>query len=239
MRLSSISAAAWEDAPAFSRNTGVRRIVGTDINHAEIDQARQLADELAMASSVIQFVLKRSRKTKSCRAGRTTWPCWLIRSSTFAIRSTMLNRAHRLLKPGGVCYFSTWGWYHHQASHVSSIVPIPFATFLFSDRQILDAVRRIVDRPYYRPTLWDSNPPSQRWQECRSLHERPGEYLNKYTIADFRRAMQASEFSQWQLKVKGFSAKRHRLLAACNFLARIPVVQELYHSGVFGRLSKP
>jgi SAM-dependent methyltransferase len=150
----------------------------------------------------------------------------------------ILNHAHAMLRPGGICYFGTAGWYHHQAAHVGSIIPIPFATVLFSDRQILEAIRRIVDQPHYRRTAWDSDPPSVRWRACQSLHDRPGEYLNKYTIAAFRRAVRASAFAQGQLKVQGFSARRHPLLAVCNFLARIPVIQEVYHSGVFGRLTK-
>ncbi len=217
---------------------GVLRIVGTDINHAEIDQAIQLAGQLGDDT-----IGRRVRFQKVLEDDQTLdshYDVALLIDSLEHVRNptAMLNRAHQLLRPGGICYFSTWGWYHHQASHVASIIPIPFATVLFSDRQILDAIRRIVDQPYYQPALWDSDPPSRRWRDCRSLHDRPGEYLNKYTIAAFRRAMRASEFSQWQLKVEGFSHRRHPLLAACNFLARIPGVQELYHSGVFGRLVK-
>lgn len=150
----------------------------------------------------------------------------------------MLNLAHGLLKPGGVCYFSTWGWYHHQASHVGSIVPIPFSTLLFSDRQILDAVRRIVDQPYYQRTIWDSDPPSLRWEACQTLHDRPGEYLNKYTLANFRRSVKRSDFAEWELKVQGFSSQRHPILAAMNFLTRVPWIREVYHSALFGKLTK-
>jgi SAM-dependent methyltransferase len=218
---------------------GVRRIVGTDINHAEIDRAIQLAEQ--SGDSDIRRLTRFEKVTENDgRNASGQFEIALLVDSLEHVRDplAMLNLAHSLLKPGGLCYFSTSGWYHHHASHVVSIVPIPFATVLFSDKQILDAVRKIVDQPYYQPTIWDSDPPSKRWQDCRSLHDRPGEYLNKYTIAGFHRAMRTSQFSSWSLKVQGFSAKRHPLLAAFNFLTRVPIIREMYHSAIFGRLVK-
>lgn len=218
---------------------GVRKIVGTDINHAEIDQARQLADQFCDQSTLNKVAFEKVSEGEETPSNRQFDVALLVDSLEHVRDPTlMLNLAHSLLKPGGVCYFSTWGWYHHQASHVGSIVPIPFATLLFSDRQILDAVRRIVDQPYYQPSIWDSVPPSLRWRDCQSLHDRPGEYLNKYTIAQFRKSMRASDFPAWQLHVQGFSTKRHPLLAPLNVLTKIPVIQEVYHSAIFGRLVK-
>jgi 2-polyprenyl-3-methyl-5-hydroxy-6-metoxy-1,4-benzoquinol methylase len=218
---------------------GVRRIVGTDINHGEIDRASELADQLG-DREIRERAWFRKVDEHERRPFAELFDVALLVDSLEHVHdpADMLNYAHGLLKPGGVCYFSTCGWYHHQASHVGSIVPIPFATLFFSDRQILDAVRKIVDQPYYQPTIWDSHPPSLRWIDCHSLHDRPGEYLNKYTITKFRRSMRSSAFTQWRLKVQGFSAKRHPWLAALNFLTRIPLIQEVYHSAIFGRLEK-
>lgn len=217
---------------------GVRRIVGTDINHAEIRQARELVSLLDDSDGRRQIRFEEVEENEALHDG--PFDVALLVDSLEHVRDprAVLDYAHGLLRPGGVCYFGTSGWYHHQAAHVGSIIPIPFATALFSDRQILDAVRTIVDQPYYQRTVWDSDPPSRRWRDCHSLHDRPGEHLNKYTIAAFRRAMRASAFAQWQLKVEGFSARRHPLLALCNVLARVPLIQELYHSAVFGRLTK-
>lgn len=222
----------------FLAAQGVDRIVGTDINHAEIDRALLLANQVSDAQVRSRIEFRKVSEQEPQPEGE--FDVALLVDSLEHVRdpAAMLNHAFTLLKPGGVCYFSTWGWYHHQASHVSSIVPIPFATLWFSDRQILSAVRRVVDQPYYQPTIWDSDPPSKRWRECRSLHDRPGEYLNKYTIAGFRRAMRASDFSAWELKVQGFSSDRHSILAAFNFLTRVPVIREAYHSAIFGKLTK-
>ncbi len=218
---------------------GVRQIVGTDTNHAEIDCAEQLARQLGGEAIRDKVSFKKVSENEETPSDMK-FDVALLCDSLEHVRDpvAMLNFAYSLLKPGGVCYFSTWGWYHHQASHLSSIVPIPFATLLFSDRQILDAVRRIVDQPYYQRSTWDSEPPSLRWNGCDSLHDRPGEHLNKYTIADFRNSMRESQFTEWQLRVQGFSKSRYPVLAAFNVLTKIPIIQEVYHSAIFGKLIK-
>lgn len=221
----------------FLADQGARSIVGTDINHDEIETARTLAKKLGGPIVEEKVSFEKVSPDESTPA-ETKFDIALLVDSLEHVRDPlqMLNLAHSMLKPGGVCYFSTWGWYHHQASHVGSIVPIPFATLLFSDRQILDAVRRVVDQPYYEPSIWDTDPPSLRWRDCQSLRDRPGEYLNQYTIASFRRSAKASEFAQCELKVQGFNSSRHRWLSKLNFLTRVPVVQEVYHSALFGRM---
>jgi SAM-dependent methyltransferase len=223
----------------YLASQGVRRIVGTDTNHAEIDRASQLANQFCDPTTRGKVSFEKVSESDPTQYDGQ-FDIALLVDSLEHVRdpATILNLACSMLKPGGVCFFSTLGWYYHQASHVSSIIPIPFATVLFSDRQILDAVRRIVDQPYYQRTIWDSEPPSLRWRDCRTLHDRPDEYLNKYTIAQFRGAMRASDFCRWQLKVQGFSTKRYPFLAPLNFLANVPLIQEVYHSAIFGMLIK-
>lgn len=218
---------------------GIREAVGVDINQQEVAQAQGIMQRLGNMQ-MREKVRFHTVSEIDALADEVQFDIVLLVDALEHVQHPMetLNQAHALLRPGGVCYFSTWGWYHHQASHVGSIIPIPFATLLFSDKQILDAVRKVVEQPYYVPSMWDSNPPALRWQGCNSLHDRPGEYLNKFTIHKFRKAMAASEFRDWELKVEGFSGSGHRVLSMFNFLARVPVVQEVFHSAIFGRLIK-
>lgn len=219
---------------------GVAAIVGTDINQVEINLAQRLSDNPCCSEVRHKIEFQSVEESEPARHFGQFDIAMLI-DTLEHVRNPqhMLDQAYELLKPGGLCFFSTWGWYHHRASHVYSMVPVPFATVLFSDKQILDAVRRVVDQDYYQPTIWDSKPPSARWQNCKSLHDRPGEYLNKYRICDFRRAMANSKFGPSTLSVVGFSPQRHAWLSKLNFLARLPIVQEIYHSAIFGCLQKP
>lgn len=223
----------------FLGSRNVRSIVGIDTNHDEIVQASRLLSEHGQPDIQSRVSFEKVDESDPPRY-QNRFDVALLVDSLEHVRdpTAILNITESMLKPGGICYFSTLGWYYHQASHVSSIIPIPFSTLFFSDRQILDAVRRIVDQPYYQPTIWDSDPPSQRWKDVESLHDRPGEYLNKYTIARFRKSMEASAFAQWQLHVEGFSTDRFPWLAPFNFLTRIPFIEEVYHSAIFGKLVK-
>ena len=223
----------------YLAEAGAGQVVGLDINSTEIAQARDLSNRRLEAGVRAKLRFHAAGELPSHQESEQFDIALLVDALEHVRNPTeTLNQAYAYLRPGGVCYFSTWGWYHHQASHLGSIIPIPFATLFFSDRAILDAVRRMVVQPYYQPSQWDSDPPLLRWQNVHSLHDRPGEYLNKTTIRGFRRAMRESRFEQSQLSAAGFSPTRHRRLAHLNFLAKVPLVQEIYHSAVFGRLTK-
>lgn len=213
-------------------------IVGADINHEEIRKAKDICARRLDKEDVerIKFVEVSEDSSKN----QGDYDVVLLIDSLEHVKDPvgMLDLAWSCTKPGGVCYFSTVGWYHHNASHVGSIVPIPFVTLFFSDRQILDAVRGIVGSSFYQPAMWDSDPPLKRWEGITDLGDRPGEYLNKITIKGIRQAVKASKFGGGEITVEGFSWKQLPVMRVFNFLARVPVVQEVYHSAVFGRLKK-
>jgi len=161
--------------------TGARSVVGVDINHEEIESARRLAIERldADSRSRLQFIAVREQDPLPFGP----YDIVLLIDCLEHVRDpiAMLNLAYTMLRPGGICYFSTVGWYNHLASHLSGIIPIPFATVFFSDKQILDAVRRIVDDPSYRPTMWDSNPPPESLARLEKVNRRvknPLDYNN-------------------------------------------------------------
>jgi 2-polyprenyl-3-methyl-5-hydroxy-6-metoxy-1,4-benzoquinol methylase len=222
----------------YIARAGARRVVGVDINQEEIGSAQRLAAAHLDADSRARLQFIAVREQDPLRSG--PYDIVLLIDSLEHVKDpvAMLDLAYSMLRPGGVCYFTTVGWYNHMASHLTGIIPIPFATVFFSDQQILDAVRRIVDDPSYQPTMWDSDPPSARWKGIDNLSDRPGEYLNKITLHGLRRAMRRSRFQGGQLRAAGFTFKRLWPLQVFNVLAKVPLIQEMYHSGCFGRLVK-
>lgn len=211
-------------------------VVGTDVNAEEIEQAGRIARKKLDADHAgkIQFI----KVSESSSPDLGLFDIVLLVDSFEHLKDpvAMLDLAYSLTRPGGVCYFSTIGWYHHRGAHVGSIIPIPFVNLFFSDKAILDAIRRITASPYYVPTMWDSDPPVERWEGITDLRNRPGEYLNKITVRGIKRAVRQSKFGKGQVHAAGFSWSRFPVLRCLNFLARIPVIQEVYHSGIFGRL---
>jgi hypothetical protein len=143
----------------------------------------------------------------------------------------VLRGARNYLKEGGTLYFTTIGWYHHAGSHTG----IPFGSVFFSDKTILDYMRWKVSRPGYQPGPWDSDPPIARWQGIQDLRDRPGEQLNKITIRQMKNLVKAAPFREGKVHVIGFRNPKVRWV---NPLRHIPVVNEVFHSGVVGVLRK-
>lgn len=221
---------------AYLATQGPKSIIGIDINHPEIDEGTAMADKLMPSEHRQRLTLMKTEEKPPADLGPFDVVLLVDSLEHFRDPVAMLDMACSLIKPGGLCYFSTMGWYHHRGSHVVSIVGIPFVNLFFSDKTILDAIRRIVSAPFYHPTMWDSDPPAARWEGIDDLSDRPGEYLNKITVRKTRQAMKDSRFGAGQLEVAGFSFSRFPALRVLNFLARVPVVQEVWHSAIFGRL---
>jgi SAM-dependent methyltransferase len=213
-------------------------MVAIDINTDEIARAKELVQRVNEPD--IRSLISFQAVKEGVPLDMDPFDIVLLVDSMEHVRDpvAMLNLAYSMTRPGGVCYFSTMGWYHYSASHVGGIIPIPFLTLLFDDKTILDAVRRIVSMPEYRRSMWDSDPPVLRWENVNDLHDRPGEYLNKITVRGLRQAMNKSRFAGGRLRVMGFSWRRHSWMRWLNVLTRIPVIQEAYHSAVFGRLER-
>jgi 2-polyprenyl-3-methyl-5-hydroxy-6-metoxy-1,4-benzoquinol methylase len=223
---------------SYLATLGAREVVGIDINGAEIEQARQLAARAMSAEA--RTKLRFEKVQEGVVPDLEPFDVAILVDSLEHVRDpvAMLDIAYSHLRPGGICYFGTVGWYHYNAAHLISILPLPFITVFFPDATIIDAVRRTLHAPWYVPTMWDTQPPAARWDGVTDLRDRPGEYLNKVTIRKIQKAMRDSQFNGGALRVAGFSRSSAPWMKWLNILASVPVIQEAYHSGCFGRLVK-
>lgn len=222
----------------FLADRGAAHVTGTDINHAEIDAAVRLADRLMGARARARLDFVKVGENEPAAGGPYDLVALVDVLEHVRDPVAILDHAYAALRKGGLCYFGAIGWYNHSASHITGIIPVPFATLFFSESAILDAVRRTLRASWYRRTEWDSDPPVARWEGVTSLSDRPGEYLNRITVRGMRKAMRSSRFGGGELQVAGFSGFDRPVLRVLNLLARVPVVQEGFHSGCFGRMVK-
>jgi SAM-dependent methyltransferase len=216
---------------AYLAELGPKRIVGIDINDEEILKAREL-------SRLLRPEARRVLNFQAVSEDRDPFPpesfdLIVMVDCMEHVRAPgqILEEARRLLRPGGELYFGTIGWYHHDAAHAADILPVPFLTLFFADQTILNVIRRLLSAEFYRPTRFDSVPPAARWQGITNLGDRPGEHLNKITVAALAKTLGAAGFTQSRLDVIGFSAPR---LRPFNFLRRLPVIREAWHSYLVG-----
>ena len=210
-----------------------KRIVGCDINQEEIATAQHLLDKLASnLKNKVQFFCN-NRNTTDFEQEQFDLVLIIDAMEHIENPAIMLEEAYRLVKPGGKLYFGTIGWWHWSASHMTGIIPMPFVQLFFSDKTIINTAKRIMNQKFYQPNKWDSNPPTLRWKGIESLKDRPGEHLNKYTISQFKKVLARSPFNDTQLHVVGFSPKR-KIMHPFNFLTKIPLVKEFWHSYLVG-----
>lgn len=124
----------------YLAQAGAGQVLGTDINQTEIGQAKELMHRHLETRICAKLRFQTASELPADQELEQYDIALLVDALEHVHDPTeTLNQAYAYLRPGGVCYFSTWGWYHHQASHLGSIIPIPFATLFFSDRTILDA----------------------------------------------------------------------------------------------------
>lgn len=143
----------------------------------------------------------------------------------------LLQQVHGWLRPGGMLWVGSIGWYNYIASHCTGWhIPIPWCQVLFSETAIIKTIRTLLRSPEYTATVWERMEGLGRWDSVTTLRDRPGEPLNMLSLRQIRRVMKASPFQLRQFRVYPFSGKANRLAPVLSPLARVPVLQELFHS---------
>ncbi|QMU61456.1 MAG: methyltransferase domain-containing protein [Gammaproteobacteria bacterium] len=215
----------------YLADQGPKKIVGIDINKDEIETAIELAKQNGYGDKV-EFI---NVDGENSSFGMGSFDTIVLVDCMEHVESPLdlMSNSYEKLKAGGSFFFGTIGWYHHQATHMRRIVPVPFLSVFFSDKTILNVARKILSSSYYKPSHFDSDPPVKRWQGVMDLKDRPGEYLNKNTISSFRKLFQSSKFEKTTIIVHGFGASK-KFLKPFNILAKAPYLNEIWHSYIVG-----
>lgn len=99
---------------------------------------------------------------------------------------TIIPEWHRVLRDRGHVLIWWMPYYHPYGHHVESLVPLPWAHAVFSERTVLRACARIYDMAEFRPRIWDvdeaGNKKPNKWKSMDSLPT-----LNKLTLRRFEK----------------------------------------------------
>jgi SAM-dependent methyltransferase len=215
---------------------GAARVIGIDINRQELDEGRRiLRGRFPQYADHIRFV----------------HPDDLLESSFADVAILVdvfehltspagaLESCHRWLKPGGILWIGSIGWYHYLASHCLSHIPIPWCQILFSETAIIRTIDDLLHSPDYVPNVWERIEGIDRWRGIRTLKDRPGEPLNMLSLNAVRRVLSASPFHVTRFDVHGFSAGAGGVARSLSFLAKVPVAREMFHSYYTATLTRP
>ncbi len=216
---------------AWLASTGATRVVGVDINSKEIDVARSLAQKFhPELTGCLEYYA--SNEHEILDIGQFDYVLLVDSIEHVVSPPAILRLAYQYTRSGGRCYFNTIGWFHPVGSHMPMI---PWVNVFFSDETILNVMRWKVSRPQYVASRFDSNPPIERWRGIYDLRDRPGEHLNKITIQEIKRLVRHTIFRKAEWKIIGFQAPK---LAPLNIFSKIPILQEMFHSGIVVKMEK-
>jgi SAM-dependent methyltransferase len=210
---------------AFIASLGARSVEGVDINRDEIENTQRICRE---RYPELNGKLSFRAVGEDDSWGRESYDVVILIDAIEHVVSpvSIVRRAYECLRPGGVMYFSSIGWFSAYGSHTGLF---PFVNVFFSDLSILNAMRWMLRQPWYRPTRHDSDPPVARWEWLYDLKDRPGEHLNKITINEVRKLLRYSQFSRTHLHLLPLG-HNGALRLVTGFMNGLPGLREVSHS---------
>lgn len=202
---------------------GAEHVVNVDINLQEIQTGRGiLASRFPDRVNQITFALPSEVPAHSADGA-----ILLDSFEHLTDPAAVLADVHRWLRPGGIVWIGSIGWYHYLASHCLGHVPLPWCQVFFSERAILDTIRSVIREPGYKPYVWEEMEGIGRWDGIKSLRDRPGEPLNMLSLRACKRVMAQSEFELREFRAYPLGAGRLGPLG--KILAHTPMLRELFH----------
>ena len=202
------------------RKCGPRKVIGVDVDETAIRRAR-----IAPASEGIEFLAFDGRTLPLADSSVDTIVSYDV-FEHIPKPIPLLRECKRVLRPGGRMLIGTWGWRHPFAPHLWSVMPVPWAHLIVSERSLFKVCRRVHQSPWYVPTMFDVDE-NGKMRPDRFLEEAiPPDYLNKFLIRDFRTAFQASGF-RFRVHLEPFGARLVKWPA--RLLTKLPWIREFAH----------
>ena len=215
----------------LAAEAGAKSVIGVDLNPALIAQAR----ELCASNAQTQFLLAAdSTRIELPNDSVDVILCFDVLEHILDY-GEIIAEWRRVLRAGGQVFIWWVPWRNPYGHHIESLVPLPWAHVLFSERMLIAVCARIYDLPEFKPRWWDlderGNKKPNKW---RSLERLPD--LNRLTIGEFEKVCRAVGLRIESREVIGFGGSR--LARMTSLLTRLPLVREFFCSRVIYRLQR-
>ncbi len=215
---------------------GANRVINIDINRQELETGRTLLEkEFPNFVNHIEFHHPSEINETGFADTAILFDCFEHLTDPEAV----LKQVYAWLRPGGVLWIGSFGWYSYSASHCTGHVPILWCQLLFSERAIIHTIQTVIREPDYVLSFWERTEGITRWDNVRTLKDRPGEPLNMLSLRRVRAILRKSPFDMTHFTVHGYSGHTHPGAKVLSFLAKVPVVKEVFHSYYTAVLTKP
>lgn len=213
----------------LAKNKTIASVIGIDIDSAAIDRAKSALTDASLPHSVkIEF-----------RLGTTDGLPVPEKSVDLLIAFDCLEHVmsplpvfcdwYRVLRPGGKCLLEWFPYKGPWGPHMESLIPVPWAHFLFGEKAMLRTAEQLYELPQFTPKHWDldehGNKKPNKWKQWSSFKEQG--YLNELDLKTFRDLVKASGLEISRLEKTSFSGSPVRKIIG-NLLTKIPIVGEYF-----------
>ena len=147
---------------------------------------------------------------------------------------------HRVLRTGGKALIEWFPYQGPWGPHLESLIPIPWAHFLFGQRAMFEAAEALYDDPAFQPRHWDLDPSGNKlpnkWRQWRSFAEQG--YINELSTTAFRRMVAKLGFSIVRYERHGILSNVRAIAPITRALSHIPLIGDYLTSHVLVELRR-
>lgn len=218
----------------LAAHADARSVIGIDLSEDRIAAARRETSRAALPRPPSFVVPESAERIPLPDASRDVILCFDVLEHVMSYQA-IIREWHRVLRPGGTVLIWWIPWWHPYGPHIESLVPVPWAHVLCSDRELIQTCARIYDLPEFRPRIWDLDEAGRKkpnkWQTLQALPE-----VNRLTMREFESLSRDAGLQISSRRLTGFGSSTAAKLSH-PFLA-VPYLREFFTSCVTYRLRK-
>jgi SAM-dependent methyltransferase len=167
---------------------GAREVIGVDVDAGAIARAAR------HSGPSLRFLLSATDRLPLPDASVDTAISYDVFEHV-AQPAALARELARVVREDGTALIGTWSWCHPFAPHLWSVMPVPWAHLVVSERTLLAACHRVYHSPWYVPDRHDFDGAGQRRPDKYTQTALSRDYLNQYRIRDFERAFAEAGWS--------------------------------------------
>ena len=215
-----------------------RQVTGVDLSERAIERATASTGTLDPADSGrIRFIRNDVRKPVPIESASIGLICCFDALEHVANVPSVVHEWYRMLQPGGRVWIWSSPWRGPFGHHMESLIPLPWAHLIFSERTMFRACAELYDAPDFVPRLWDRDPETgdkkpNKWRHRQQFHP----FLNRLTRKGFERYVRLAGLVIERSEPHGFGGSPLRRATRC--LLPVPGLGECFVSFFVYELTK-